>query len=139
MLRVPFQVDLIFNEEGSCPLCSKTFSRKSSLITHIRNHSAERKYICSYCQKRFTQAANLRNHERIHTNDRPYVCGDCGKAFTQVSILLFVWCARYFQDPEHYDHNLMIYLRRKQPITLLFLGSIVSVKYRRKSLQMNKH
>lgn len=97
MLRVSFQVDLIFNEEGSCPLCSKTFSRKSSLITHIRNHSAERKYICSYCQKRFTQAANLRNHERIHTNDRPYVCGDCGKAFTQVSILLFIWSTCCFQ------------------------------------------
>lgn len=45
------QVDLIFNEEGSCPLCNKTFSRKSSLMTHIRNHSAERKFVCSYCHK----------------------------------------------------------------------------------------
>ncbi|XP_055374824.1 zinc finger protein 184 isoform X3 [Condylostylus longicornis] len=81
------QVDLLFNEEGSCPLCSKTFSRKSSLLTHIRNHSAERKYVCTYCQKGFTQAANLRNHERIHTNDRPYVCVDCGKTFTQITNL----------------------------------------------------
>lgn len=80
-------VDLIFNEEGSCPLCNKTFSRKSSLMTHIRNHSAERKFVCTYCHKGFTQAANLRNHERIHTNDRPYQCVDCGKTFTQITNL----------------------------------------------------
>ncbi|XP_055695424.1 zinc finger protein 502-like isoform X2 [Lutzomyia longipalpis] len=79
--------DLLFTDEGSCPLCSKTFGRKSSLLNHIRNHSAEKKYVCSFCQKGFTQAANLRNHERIHTNERPYVCIDCGKAFTQVTNL----------------------------------------------------
>ncbi|XP_059611529.1 zinc finger protein 883-like isoform X2 [Phlebotomus argentipes] len=79
--------ELLFGEEGSCPLCNKTFGRKSSLLNHIRNHSAEKKYVCSYCQKGFTQAANLRNHERIHTNERPYVCIDCGKAFTQVTNL----------------------------------------------------
>ncbi|KAL5274924.1 hypothetical protein ACFFRR_001133 [Megaselia abdita] len=84
---LPLDVDVIFNEEGTCPLCSKTFSKKSSLLTHIRNHSAERKFVCSFCNKGFTQAANLRNHERIHTNDRPYVCGDCGKTFTQITNL----------------------------------------------------
>lgn len=57
-------------EEGTCGLCAKTFSRKSSLLSHMRNHSVDRKFICSYCQKGFTQAANLRNHERIHRNER---------------------------------------------------------------------
>uniref|UniRef100_A0A182SEX3 C2H2-type domain-containing protein n=1 Tax=Anopheles maculatus TaxID=74869 RepID=A0A182SEX3_9DIPT len=55
------------------------------MLNHIRNHSAEKKYVCEFCQKGFTQQANLRNHVRIHTNERPYVCVDCGKAFTQVS------------------------------------------------------
>ncbi|KFB35033.1 AGAP002497-PA-like protein [Anopheles sinensis] len=75
--------EVLDGEEGSCPICNKTFSRKTSLLNHIRNHSAEKKYVCEFCQKGFTQQANLRNHVRIHTNERPYVCVDCGKAFTQ--------------------------------------------------------
>uniref|UniRef100_A0A182KF24 C2H2-type domain-containing protein n=1 Tax=Anopheles christyi TaxID=43041 RepID=A0A182KF24_9DIPT len=79
--------EVLDGEEGSCPICNKTFSRKTSLLNHIRNHSAEKKYVCEFCQKGFTQQANLRNHVRIHTNERPYVCVDCGKAFTQVTNL----------------------------------------------------
>lgn len=66
---IHFQSELQ-GEEGTCGLCAKTFSRKSSLLSHMRNHSVDRKFICSYCQKGFTQAANLRNHERIHRNER---------------------------------------------------------------------
>lgn len=65
--------EILLGEEGQCPLCQKIFNRKTSLLNHIRNHSADKKYICGYCQKGFSQQANLRNHERIHTNDRPYV------------------------------------------------------------------
>lgn len=45
------QEQLMYGEEGTCTLCSKTFARKSSLLTHIRNHTAERKYHCPTCQK----------------------------------------------------------------------------------------
>lgn len=98
--------EILLGEEGQCPLCQKIFNRKTSLLNHIRNHSADKKYICGYCQKGFSQQANLRNHERIHTNDRPYVWWvisntlnksilyqalsfsiDCGKAFTQITNL----------------------------------------------------
>ncbi|XP_052565291.1 zinc finger protein 84 isoform X5 [Culex pipiens pallens] len=79
--------EVLEGEEGSCPICNKTFSRKTSLLNHIRNHTAEKKYVCEYCQKGFSQQANLRNHVRIHTNERPYVCVDCGKAFTQITNL----------------------------------------------------
>jgi uncharacterized Zn-finger protein len=65
--------EILLGDEGQCPLCQKIFNRKTSLLNHIRNHSADKKYICNYCQKGFSQQANLRNHERIHTNDRPYV------------------------------------------------------------------
>nr|XP_019540266.2 zinc finger protein 567 isoform X2 [Aedes albopictus] len=95
-IQIPFDLEatlqavdneVLEGEEGSCPICNKTFSRKTSLLNHIRNHTAEKKYICEYCQKGFSQQANLRNHVRIHTNERPYVCIDCGKAFTQITNL----------------------------------------------------
>lgn len=79
--------EILIGEEGECPLCHKVFNRKTSFLNHIRNHSAEKKWVCNYCHKGFSQQANLRNHERIHTNDRPYVCIDCGKAFTQITNL----------------------------------------------------
>ncbi|KAG5673839.1 hypothetical protein PVAND_003851 [Polypedilum vanderplanki] len=79
--------EILLGDEGKCPLCQKIFNRKTSLLNHIRNHSADKKYVCGYCQKGFSQQANLRNHTRIHTNDRPYVCCDCGKAFTQITNL----------------------------------------------------
>lgn len=43
--------EYLFGDDGACPLCTKTFTRRASLLNHIRNHSAERKYVCSYCQK----------------------------------------------------------------------------------------
>lgn len=54
------QNELMYGEEGTCTLCSKTFARKSSLLTHIRNHTAERKYQCATCQK---SMANLKRLE----------------------------------------------------------------------------
>ena len=45
------QPEVMMTEEGSCPVCNKVFTRKSSLLNHIRNHSADKKYLCSYCQK----------------------------------------------------------------------------------------
>lgn len=50
-LSIKQQEQLMYGEEGTCTLCSKTFARKSSLLTHIRNHTAERKYSCPTCQK----------------------------------------------------------------------------------------
>ncbi|CAO1434996.1 unnamed protein product [Diamesa serratosioi] len=78
--------EILIGVEGMCPLCKKVFNRRTVLLNHIRNHSADKKYTCNFCQKGFSQQANLRNHERIHRNDRPYVC-ECGKAFTQITNL----------------------------------------------------
>lgn len=52
-----------------CSLCGKTFSRTSTLKTHIFTvHERIKKYQCPYtnCNKRFTTNSNMRRHVRIH-------------------------------------------------------------------------
>lgn len=52
-----------------CTMCGKTFSRVSSLKTHIFTvHEKIKKYQCPYtfCNKRFTTNSNMRRHVRIH-------------------------------------------------------------------------
>ncbi|KAK3326571.1 hypothetical protein B0H66DRAFT_165102 [Apodospora peruviana] len=68
------------------PGCSKTFSQKTHLVTHIRSHTGEQPYVCNFgCGKRFSQLGNqkLQIHERRHTGERPYTCSECGKRFPQ--------------------------------------------------------
>lgn len=50
-LVLHFQGEILIGEEGQCPVCQKIFNSKTSLLNHIRNHSADKKYVCNYCQK----------------------------------------------------------------------------------------
>jgi hypothetical protein len=43
--------EILIGDDGQCPVCQKNFNRKTSLLNHIRNHSADKKYVCNYCQK----------------------------------------------------------------------------------------
>ncbi|KAF0279054.1 hypothetical protein FOG50_00096 [Hanseniaspora uvarum] len=59
----------IIKHRPLCNLCGKTFSRASSLKTHIFTvHERIKKYQCPYkeCNKRFTTNSNMRRHVRIH-------------------------------------------------------------------------
>ena len=53
----------------ACHLCSKRFTRKINLTSHIRNHNQERPFACAECGKDFTRLNDRRRHERtIHSN-----------------------------------------------------------------------
>lgn len=56
-----------------CDLCSKSFSRQSSLKTHITTvHKKIKNYECPYsnCNKKFSTNSNMRRHIRIHEKNK---------------------------------------------------------------------
>jgi DNA-directed RNA polymerase subunit RPC12/RpoP len=65
-----------------CSVCSKHYSCKSRLESHMFTHTGLRPYKCPTCGRGFTQSSSLMRHViSIHTGEKPYVCPDCGKGF----------------------------------------------------------
>lgn len=83
-----------------CVYCSKSFSRKGSLIEfcvfysiktiiffycleHLKNHQVKHTgispYQCKFCNKIFSRREHLNNHEMIHTGLSPHKCVYCDK------------------------------------------------------------
>ncbi|KAJ1567272.1 hypothetical protein HK096_010413, partial [Nowakowskiella sp. JEL0078] len=75
-----------------CPTCSRQFTRRYNLETHILTHipNRPRPFTCEECNKSFVRIHDLNRHKEIHsTNIGLYVCPDvaCGRAFTRKDAL----------------------------------------------------
>ena len=63
----------------NCAVCSKNFSRKYELKSHLSRHLGLNISLCPVCGRRFSHPSNLSRHIRIHTGSKPYLCKICGK------------------------------------------------------------
>ncbi|XP_068082759.1 transcription factor hamlet [Anabrus simplex] len=80
-----------FKSEFKCDLCPRSFSCRSSLLSHlalrhgeVRNQ--EKRYSCENCNKVFTDPSNLQRHIRAHHHGaRSHACPECGKTFATSS------------------------------------------------------
>ncbi|KAI5643516.1 hypothetical protein NE865_04500 [Phthorimaea operculella] len=71
-----------------CDMCGKNFSSKRSVLSHLAQHTAEKRvYSCGLCDKTFTQSSYLHSHMRLHSNERPFKCDFCPLPFKSKSDL----------------------------------------------------
>ncbi|XP_074661522.1 putative histone-lysine N-methyltransferase PRDM6 [Tubulanus polymorphus] len=69
-------------QQKTCGVCSKTFSRAADLRRHISVHTGIKQFECNVCGKTFTHNGNLQTHISVHTGIKQFECNVCGKTFT---------------------------------------------------------
>ncbi|KAJ1565869.1 hypothetical protein HK096_008247 [Nowakowskiella sp. JEL0078] len=73
-----------------CPQCSRSFTRRFNLQTHLETHQPNRirQHHCDECPKSFARIHDLKRHQNIHTNPNSFVCPSlCGKTFSRKDAL----------------------------------------------------
>ncbi|KAJ3039759.1 hypothetical protein HDV00_011886 [Rhizophlyctis rosea] len=73
------------------PGCTKEFTRKYNLASHIRCHSGERPFVCPHCTQTevsFARKHDLRRHiKSLHSEMRPHRCTHCNLSFSRSDAL----------------------------------------------------
>ncbi|EAT36083.1 AAEL011807-PB [Aedes aegypti] len=69
----------------ACDLCSRSFKLPSSLASHIKVHSEDRKFVCNDCGNGFKKLEHLKMHiNTVHLKTKAYSCQVCNKSFARV-------------------------------------------------------
>ena len=72
-------------QQHTCPLCAKRFSREQSLMRHLDVHSGARAHACDECDARFSHPLSLCKHRKkahyVDPEGRRTRCPGCGMWF----------------------------------------------------------
>ena len=71
----------------SCSTCGKSFSSKSSLRQHEKQHR-EKLFKCDRCEYTTMHKPQLRTHRLTHEGGKPHTCDTCHKSFTRKGSLV---------------------------------------------------
>ncbi|RKO92219.1 hypothetical protein BDK51DRAFT_2844, partial [Blyttiomyces helicus] len=74
------------------PGCTKEFTRRYNLESHLRCHKGERPFVCPHCTTSdaasFARKHDLRRHiHSLHTEKRPHRCLHCPLTFSRSDAL----------------------------------------------------
>lgn len=67
-----------------CNYCTKSFTRKDSLESHIKTvHASVHPYTCTHetCNRTFATRSMYLNHQKVHGESKPYRCQECDESF----------------------------------------------------------
>ena len=81
----PTPKDGVIEKPFKCDECNSTFTKSTSLKSHLMKHTGEKKYKCNVCFKTFFSSSSLKIHVRVHTGDRPFKCKLCPRSFSDPS------------------------------------------------------
>ncbi|KAI9333332.1 hypothetical protein DFJ73DRAFT_854394 [Zopfochytrium polystomum] len=70
-----------------CPTCSKGFSRRYNLKTHMASHLDVRPHQCGSCGSSFARNHDLVRHRQIHDSEKVFVCENCDRGFLRKDAL----------------------------------------------------
>ncbi|XP_037935571.1 uncharacterized protein LOC119669655 [Teleopsis dalmanni] len=73
--------------ENICHICGMKFTKRCSLVHHLKRHLDQRQFACTMCSKTFYNRSSLTQHERSHTKEYPCICDQCGRSFLNGSKL----------------------------------------------------